>query len=216
MADNLVLGRGKLFFTPYAPGATVAVAGSGEAQSPLRGYFGNTPQMTLAVNNTKLDHYSSEGGLKVKDRTVLLQTDATITFDTDNISVPNLMLWFGGKHTGSAPADAPPGVGTLTLIGSAHQVFGSLEFLSDNAVGDNANYWFPYVNLAPSGNFALKGDAWQTLSFTAEALKRDAATERFYAFTPTGGVATSDAAGDTTALLTAVQAAYASGGAAPT
>jgi hypothetical protein len=216
MADNLVLGRGKLFFTPYAPGATVAVAGSGSAPSPLRGYFGNTPELSMAVNNTKLDHYSAEGGLKVKDRSVLLQTDATITFSTDNISVPNLMLWFGGKHAGSTPADAPDGIGTLSLIGSAHQIFGALEFLSDNAVGENSNYWFPYVNLAPNGTFALKGDAWQTLSFTAEALKRDAATERFYAFTPTAGANTSDAAADTTALLTAVQAAYGSGGAAPT
>lgn len=209
MADNLVLGRGKLFFTPYAPGATAGTAA-------LRGYFGNTPQLTLAVANTKLDHYSSEGGLKVKDRSVLLQTDATITFDTDNISVPNLMLWFGGKSTGTAPTDAPADIGTLHLIGSAHQIFGALEFLSDNAVGENSNYWFPYVNLAPSGNFALKGDAWQALSFSAEALKRDAATERFYAFTPTGGANTSTAAGDTTALLTAVQAAYGSGGPAPT
>lgn len=216
MPDNLVLGRGKLFFTPYAPGASVAVAGTSGAQSPLRGYFGNTPELTMAVANTKLDHYSSEGGLKVMDRTILLQTDATLTFSTDNISVPNLMLWFGGKATATAPADAPPGVGTLALVGSAHQIFGSLEFLSDNAVGNNMNYWFPYVNLAPNGNFALKGDAWQVLQFTAAALKRDAATERFYGYTPTGGAATSDAAGDTTAYLTPVQAAYGSGGAAPT
>jgi hypothetical protein len=216
MADNLVLGRGKLYFTPYAPGATVAVAGSGGAQSPLRGYFGNTPELNMAVSNTKLDHYSAEGGLKVKDRTVLLQTDATLTFSTDNISVPNLMLWFGGKHAGTVPADAPPGIGTIEIIGSAHQVFGSLEFLSDNAVGENKNYWFPYVNLAPSGTFALKGDAWQVLQFTAEALKRDAATERFYGYTPAGGANTSDAPADVTAYITAVQAAYASGGPAPT
>lgn len=211
MADNLVLGRGKIFFTPYAPGATVALPAA-------RGYFGNTPTLGMAAANTKLDHYSAEGGLKVKDRTVLLQTDLTLTFDTDNISVPNLMLWFGGKHAGTVPADAPTAIagGTLALLGSAHQIFGAMEFLSDNAVGSNMNYWFPYVNLAPNGTFALKGDAWQTLSFTAEALKRDAVTERFYSWIPTGGANTSDAPGDTTALLTPIQAAYGSGGTAPT
>lgn len=211
MADNLVLGRGKLFFTPYAPNA-ISVG----TVTTLRGYFGNTPQLTLASANTKLDHYSAEGGLKVKDRSVLLQTDVTLTFDTDNIDVANLMLWFGGKTAGTVPTDAPTGVGTLALIGAAHQIFGSIEFLSDNAIGTNMNYWFPYVNLAPNGNFALKGDAWQTLSFTAEALKRDTVTERFYAFTPTAGAATSDAPGDTTPLLTPAQVAYASGAAAPT
>lgn len=208
MADNLVLGRGKIFFTPYGPGETVAVPG-------LRGYFGNTPSLGMAAANTKLDHYSAEGGLKVKDRSVLLQTDLTLTFDTDNISTPNLMLWFGGRHAGSVPADAPTAIGTLAVIGAAHQIFGSMEFFSDNAVGDNLNYWFPYVNLSPNGTYALKGDAWQTLSFTAEALKRDVGTERFYSYTPTGGAATSDAPGDTTALLTDVQSAYASGGPAP-
>jgi hypothetical protein len=188
MADNLVLGRGKVYFAPYTKGQTTG----GE-----KGYFGNTPEFSLAQNVTNLDHYSAEGGLKVKDRTVQLQTDASLTFATDNISVPNLMLWFGGNNTGAAPADAPADVGSLAFIGSSSQVYGALWFESDNPVGDNVNYWFPYVALRPNGNYALKGDAWQTLGFIGEALKRDSASERFYAYIPPGGPADSTAADDT-------------------
>lgn len=201
MADNLVLGRGKLFFTPYAPGETTG---------GTPGYFGNTPSLGLAQTNTKLDHYSSEGGLKVKDKSVLLQTDVTLTFDTDNINFGNLILWFGGANAGTLPADAPTGVGTLAFIGKADAIYGSLMYKSDNPVGDNVNYWFPYVNLTPNGTFALKGDTWQTLSFTCECLKRDAATERFYAYTPT--TPAGDAFGDTTPTFTPATASVATSG----
>lgn len=187
MADNLVLGRGKVYFAPYTKGTTTG---------GTKGYFGNTPEFGLAQNVTNLDHYSAEGGLKVKDRTVQLQVDASITFSTDNIEVPNLMLWFGGNSTGTAPADAPADLGTLSFIGSSSQIYGALWFEADNPVGNNINYWFPYVSLRPNGNYALKGDAWQTLGFIGEALKRDAATERFYAYIPPGGPADSTAADD--------------------
>ena len=200
-ADNLVLGRGKLYFAPYATGTTTG---------GTRGYFGNTPTLTMAQTNTKLDHYSSEGGLKIKDRSVLLQTDITLTFDTDNISPANLQLWFGGTDAGTLPSDAPSGLGTLTVIGKASQIYGALFFESDNPVGDNTNYWFPYVSLAPNGNYALKGDAWQVLSFTAEALKRDSLTERLYAWQP--GVGASTAQTDVTAEMSAASIDSATGG----
>jgi hypothetical protein len=184
----LVLGRGKLYFAPYAPGTFTG---------GVKGYFGNTPTLTMTQQTTKLDHYSSEGGLKIKDRSIILQTDVMLAFETDNIDVGNVLLWFGGKTANEAqvPSDAPEGLGTLTVIGTASMVYGAMFFESDNPVGTNQNYWFPYVALSPTGNYALKGDAWQTLGFQAEALKRDQQTERVYIYTPTNG---STAAADTT------------------
>ena len=201
MADNLVLGRGKLYFTPYAPGTTTG---------GVRGYLGNTPSFTMTQAITKLDHYSSEGGLKVKDKSVTLQTDVTLAFETDHISVANMLLWFGGNNSDALPSDAPGDLGTVTIIGAADQIYGALTFESDNPVGDNVNYWFPYVSLGPTGSMALKGDAWQALSFTCEALKRDNATERLYTFqpaTPAGSAST-----DSTPELTANAASVATGG----
>lgn len=191
MADNLVLGRGKLFFAPYPKGATTG---------GVKGYFGNTPTLTLAQTNTKLDHYSSEGGLKIKDKSIVLQTDMTLTFDCDNINDGNLALWFGGNDSDTLPTDAPGDLGSIAVIGKADTIYGAMFFESDNPVGNNKNYWFPYVTLTPNGNYALKGDTWQMMSFTAECLKRDPATQRVYVYSPTSG--TSTAAGDTTAEFT--------------
>lgn len=191
MADNLVLGRGKLFFAPYA---------FNETTGGVKGYFGNTPMLTMTQATTKLDHYSSEGGLKIKDRSIILQNDMTLAFDTDNISPGNLALWFGGDGTDTLPPDAPSGLGAISVIGKGSMIFGAMTFESDNPIGSNLNYWFPYVSLMPTGTFALKGDVWQVMSFTAEALKRDSATQRVYTYVPAGGNST--AASDTTAEFT--------------
>lgn len=187
MADNLVLGRGKIFFTPYA---------FNESTGGVKGYFGNTPSLALAQTNTKLEHYSSEAGLKVKDKSIILQSDMTLTFATDNMNLGNMTLWFAGSGSGAGPGDMPVDLGDLSVIAMSTAIYGAITFESDNPVGDNVNYWFPYVNLTPNGNLDLKGDAWQQMSFTGEALKRDAQTERLYMFSPPGGVST--AAGDTT------------------
>jgi hypothetical protein len=188
MTENLVVGRGKVYFAPYLRGATTG---------GVKGFFGNVPEFSLAQNVTNLDHYRSTGGLKIKDRTVQLQVDATITFSTDNISIANLQLWFGGSSTGSLPSDAPTDIGAATIIGSSSQIYGALFYESDNPVGDNINIWAPLVSLRPNANYGLIADTWQSLGFIAECLKRDESTERVYVFTPSGGAASSDAALDT-------------------
>lgn len=189
--DNLVLGRGKLFFQPYP---------IGQKTGGVKGFLGNVPTVSIAQTTTQLDHYSSQAGLKVKDESIVLQSDQVITFDSDNINVGNMALWFGGNDVDTLPADAPADLGAIAVIGSQKPIYGALFFEADNPVGENANYWWPFVNLRPSGNLALLGDTWQTMSFTAEALKRDSGTERVYVYKTADG--SSSAAIDTTGTFT--------------
>ena len=200
MADNLVLGRGKVFVSPYPFGTTTG---------GTKGYLGATPSFAIAQSNTKLDHFSAEGGIKVKDRSVILTQDMTITLEVDNIMVANLALWYGGNDTDALPDDAPGDIGTIAVIGRADTIFGAVFFESDNAEGDNANYWFPYCSITPSGTYALKGDTWQVMTFTIEALKRDPATQRVYIYTPDAGTSAAD---DDTPLLTIDDVAVISSG----
>lgn len=65
-------------------------------------------------------------------------------------------------------------------VGKGTTVAGALRFISDNPIGSQKDYFFPYVKLAPNGDFALKGDEWQQIPFAFEALKKDANTERVY------------------------------------
>lgn len=199
MADDLTLGRGKLYFAPYILGATTGGA---------RAYFGNTTDITIAETSQDLDHYNSEHGLKVLDRSVVLTQDMNITFSTDNIDEGNLSLWFGASRA-AEPFDAPVDIGNVIIIGAAQSIYGALTYLEDNPIGTNRNLWCPYVNLKPNGNFALKGDTWQTMSFTARVLKRDNATERAYWYGADDG--TSFAPADTAPEFDRYSAAVSSG-----
>lgn len=86
--QNYTLGRGKLYFARYIPGTTTP---EGER------YIGNTPEFSATIETENLDHFSSDGGVKVKDGSVALQTDRSASFTTDNISLANISLFFFGS-----------------------------------------------------------------------------------------------------------------------
>lgn len=58
------------------------------------------------------------------------------------------------------------------VISKSTAIYGSIRFVADNPIGTNRDYYFPYVKLAPDGDYNLKGDDWQTMGFTMEILKR--------------------------------------------
>jgi len=64
------------------------------------------------------------------------------------------------------------------VIAKGETIEGELLFLANNAAGENKDYLWPYVKLTPDGDFSLKGDDWQNMTFNVEILKRDAVTER--------------------------------------
>jgi hypothetical protein len=66
------------------------------------------------------------------------------------------------------------------VIGNSNMVYGALRMISDNPVGTNKNYYFPKVSVAPDGDYALKGDDWQVMSFTFKAMQLNNITKRVY------------------------------------
>jgi len=104
--NNYVVGRGRLFFGQFRKGTR---------KPQGQKYFGNTPELSLAQDEETLDHYSSEGGARVKDASVTLQTDSTGSFQCDNISNNNLALWFRGETLRRIEAGSGSASGTITL-----------------------------------------------------------------------------------------------------
>jgi len=85
---NYVLGRGKLFFDPFAPGTRTRI---GEA------YFGNTTEFNLTIESESLDHFDSDQGVRTKDDSVILELTRTGAMTTDNISEENAALFILGE-----------------------------------------------------------------------------------------------------------------------
>jgi hypothetical protein len=69
---------------------------------------------------------------------------------------------------------------TVVVIEEGEQVEGSLRFIADNPKGANKNYFWPYVRLQPTGDFALKGEQWQLMTFQFAVLTPKDGRKRVY------------------------------------
>lgn len=90
LENQYTLGRGTVFFLRKDP-----VTGE------LRGekYLGNTPSFSVSFEPEKLEHYSSDRGIREKDKSVILQVNRTGSLTTDNVSPENIGLFFFGENS---------------------------------------------------------------------------------------------------------------------
>jgi hypothetical protein len=66
------------------------------------------------------------------------------------------------------------------VVSKSSSIYGALRFVADNPKGPNRDYFFPYVKLAPDGDYSLKGDEWQSMGFTVEVLKKSSNVDAIY------------------------------------
>lgn len=80
-AENYTLGKGILYFDRYQNGA-------------YSGYrdLGNAPSFSFNVNIEKLEHFSSRGGLRVKDKEIISQLTPSCSFTLDEITAENFEI----------------------------------------------------------------------------------------------------------------------------
>lgn len=95
--ENYTLGRGALFWDPWD---AVNLRYVGERA------LGNAPEISINMNATFLDHYSSLSGFKSKDKTIVNELAPQITFTLDELVSDNWqLLVFGEKTEVSQVAD---------------------------------------------------------------------------------------------------------------
>lgn len=80
-AENYTLGKGILYFDRYKNGKS-------------SGYrdLGNAPSFSFNVNIEKLEHFSSRGGLRVKDKEIISQLTPSCSFTLDEITAENFEI----------------------------------------------------------------------------------------------------------------------------
>ncbi|MGV2479838.1 UNVERIFIED_CONTAM: hypothetical protein IGO34_23755, partial [Salmonella enterica subsp. enterica serovar Weltevreden] len=86
-SENYTLGRGELYFDKFVPGTFNK---TGER------YLGNSPELNLTTESETLDHFNSDRGIRVKDKSILLEKRDSGSFILDESSTENVALWFLG------------------------------------------------------------------------------------------------------------------------
>ena len=66
------------------------------------------------------------------------------------------------------------------IVSGSNSIYGSLRYVADNPTGENKDFFMPYVKISPDGDYALKGDEWQTMGFSFEVLKKASNVEAVY------------------------------------
>ena len=127
--DNYTLGKGHLTFDQLDD------AGSPTGELSL----GNAPAFTFSLSIDKLDHFSSLGGLKAKDKTVITEISPTCTFTLDEMSGANINKLFMGTSTTTAQLHLFDGTASSTAIASA--VAGQYYGLDNRQIGIYRAVW---------------------------------------------------------------------------
>ena len=81
-ADNYTLGKGIVSFNKKEANGTY----KGELD------LGNCPEFSFNISIEKLEHFSSRGGLRAKDKEVISQVSPGVSFTLDEINSDNLAL----------------------------------------------------------------------------------------------------------------------------
>jgi hypothetical protein len=80
--SNYLFGKGRIYFKP--PGAAAFLD------------LGNVPKFEVTPAVTKVEHYTSRYGLKIKDLDIITEKKVTATIDIEEFSIDNLNLAFLG------------------------------------------------------------------------------------------------------------------------
>lgn len=59
------------------------------------------------------------------------------------------------------------------MLSGSEAVAGALRYIAFNPVGEQFDWYLPYVKLSPNGDYNLKGEEWQTIPFSVEILKKE-------------------------------------------
>lgn len=88
--ENYTLGKGQLFWDPWDPDTNQY---TGERS------LGNAPEVSINMNATFLDHFSSMSDFKAKDKSVVSEIAPQITFTLDELVADNWKLLVYGTQS---------------------------------------------------------------------------------------------------------------------
>lgn len=145
---NLVIGRGELYFGQFAPGTM---------QSEGELYLGNTPGFSVTRTYEQVERSTSYGGQQIQQESYITRERHSANLTTDNISMDNLALWFGGTSNDAGQLGLADVVETLTVKRGRHYQLGtSYEPFGARHIEPDITFTKGGVPLAVAGNLVLR------------------------------------------------------------
>jgi hypothetical protein len=124
----------------------------------------NNPAGYFGINTTGFEAEVAGGAALVAN------TDFTMDYDTGFLTfLDTSVLAVDGEDIDVTYAVR--GHSRDRIISGSEPVEGAMKYKAFNPKGTNFDYYLPYVKITPNGDYALKGDEWQQIPFTLEALK---------------------------------------------
>lgn len=127
---------------------------------------GNVSEFEWTPAIEKLDHFSSREGVKKKDKSVAVETGATLRMVMDEITARNLQMMALGNV-----GQSTDGQSTIKSMELA-SIEGTIKFVGANDVGMKVDF-IGKVSFTPSGSFNLISDEWNVLEVTGEMVDDD-------------------------------------------
>jgi len=111
---NYTLGAGKLYFDRQ----------DADGNPTGEFYIGNTTSLSYSTDEERVEHFSSDEASRDKDASIVLRSDDTISFTTDDIQPENLAMMFKGtiESLVQAPASAQTENVTVRNLGRWYQL----------------------------------------------------------------------------------------------
>lgn len=113
---------------------------------------GNVPLFEITISVTKLEHYSSRQGLRLKDKSIVTEIKSTFKMTMDEITSDNLVMSLLGTME-----DGPP---IIVNIGNNAEITCAVRFTGTNQVGTKMRIILPSVLITPSAALSPIGDTW--------------------------------------------------------
>lgn len=145
--DQLVLGRGEVYFDRFLPGTRT---GTGER------YIGNTPAFQVARTIERVGRARSYRGRKVETPGHVISESHKVNFTTDNISMENVAEWYGDENSTSSII-APIGLIDETFLmrrGRYYQLGSTIEPSGVRGV-ENVTLIRGTVEIPMAGNYEV-------------------------------------------------------------
>ena len=143
--DNYIIGKGKVYFKP-------------EGETDFRD-LGNAPEVEFTPELEELEHNSSREGVRVRDRTVIIEKSAEIRLVLEEFTLENLALAMIGDIDDS-------GGDPVLNIFSQNAIRGELRIWMTNEIGPRFDVEFPAVSFQPSGSLGFITDEWGQMELT--------------------------------------------------